>query len=161
MFLGVFMFGPVTMKAQMNAILIGYGIEGEPLFFSYQLTEHDKDQLTCELVSEGKTITREHFEWRSNLQTLSRDILDDFAKTIIQIETDQPGPKEKQRKIVIEFKQTGLETAITITASDLMLKAFVHKSTTIKEVLRKISNDKPKMYRLGWFAGGESLIRLK
>lgn len=132
----------------MNTISIAYGVEGEPAVYSYQITQHGSDQMNCELRAGGKTIERERFEWRSDLQALSRDLLNDFAQGVAKIETAGSVPKDQRKKIVVVCGGSGWGSTVEVTGSDEALAAFIARSVVIQELFGKVSSGKPKMYRL-------------
>ncbi len=140
--------GQVTLHAQMNTISISYGVDGAPPLYTYLVKRHSDAWISCEIVAQGETVEHHRFDWRSDIDILSRDLLADFGQVASKVQPMTEVPDGQRKKIAIVCVGPGVETAATVTGSDEWLTAFIAKSVVIRELFSRVSLGKPKMYRL-------------
>ncbi|MBK9989189.1 MAG: hypothetical protein IPP19_00235 [Verrucomicrobia bacterium] len=139
-------------------ISISYSTEGEPPLFIYHLTSVDSQKLTCTLSAGEKTIEENVLGWDGGYDALREAVLNDFAKTAASTKTGSGEAIEDKKRITVSVVDGNFETNLSFCGSDEALTHFIEMSVTLKELFRRVSLNKPKMYRLRETFGPNSSV---
>jgi hypothetical protein len=128
-------------------ITICYGPEGQKPLYSYQIFEDTRGALSCKLSSGQKTISSGKLEWPSDLHALTSALLDDFAKSTTGFEA-KAKTKGMRKSISVAWAKGDFEQVVAVNGDDETLNAFIAHTHMIRELFEKVSDGKPKLYRL-------------
>ena len=135
---GFLFLGLHEIRAETSSLSISYGIDGKPPYYTYRLVEDRNHHITCELEGAGKIISRKDFVWRSDLQILWKEIVNDFAQTEPEAINWVPDNPVKKR-VSISNGSDKLERQIVIIGTDANLSNCFNKAPTIHEFFASVS----------------------